>query len=175
MDRISFLSKLLLGISVIGATAGLLAQTGYAQKYAQKKEQYTQKKEQKERFVIEITDPKNGGKVDKETPVEGTARLPSGYHLWVLARRSDHKPLWFPQQEAEVDPKTHKWSATAVFGEPQDIGFDYDIGVIAVDSKAHAALTDYKTKAAKTGDWKAIDIPPGSSPPQIVTVKKVSH
>ncbi|HSF48335.1 MAG TPA: hypothetical protein VLA73_08235 [Burkholderiales bacterium] len=159
MNRFFF--KLLMGLFAMAGTAVLLLSQGHAQR--------------KERVVIEITDPKSGAKVDKEAPVQGTARLPPGYHLWVLARRTDHRPLWVPQQEAEVDPATQKWSATAVFGAQQDVGSDYDVGVVVVDDKGHAALAGYHDKATKTGDWKPIEIPPGSSSLQTLTVKKVRH
>lgn len=158
MTRIFFLSKLLIGIFV---AAILVAGSAYAQK--------------KEQFVIEIIDPRSDSKVGRETTVKGTALLPSGHYLWVLARRSDFKPLWWPQREAEVDPKTHKWSATAVFGGPQDIGWDFDIGVITVNAEGHALLRDYWIKAMRTGDWRPIEIPPTSSAPQTLKVKKVSH
>jgi len=131
--------------------------------------------QKKEQVVIEITDPQNGSKVGRETIVKGTAHLPSGHYLWVLARRNDFKPLWWPQREAEVDPKTHKWGATAVFGGSQDIGWDFDIGVIAVNTEGHALLRDYWIKAMRTGDWRPIEIPPTPSPPQTLKVKKVSH
>jgi hypothetical protein len=158
MNRFYF--KLLIGSFAVAGAAALLLSDGYGQR--------------KERVVIEITDPKSGAKVDKEAPVQGTARLPAGYHLWVLARRSDVRPLWVPQQRAEVDPTTHKWGATAVFGGQEDVGWDYDVGVVAVDNKGHAALAGYHEKATKTQDWKPIEIPAGSSL-QTVTVKKVSH
>jgi hypothetical protein len=159
MNRFFF--KLLMGLFATVGTAVLLLSDGHAQR--------------KERVVIEITDPKSGAKVDKEAPVQGTARLPAGYHLWVLARRTDHRPLWVPQQEAEVDPATQKWSATAVFGAQQDVGSDYDVGVVAVDDRGHAVLAGYHDKATKTGDWKPIEVPPGSSSLQTITVKKVRH
>ena len=157
MTRLSFLATLLIGACV---AASLIAGSAHAQK--------------QEQSIIEITDPQSGSKVGREMIVKGTARLPRGHSLWVLARRNDFKPLWWPQREAEVDPKTHKWSATAVFGGPQDVGWDFDIGVIAVNEEGHALLKDYWIKAMRTGDWRPIEIPLTSSS-QTLRVKKVSH
>lgn len=128
-----------------------------------------------EKFIIEVTSPKPNSKVGRETIVKGTAIIPGGHYLWVLARRKDFKPLWWPQREAEIDPRTHKWSASAFFGEARDIGWEFDIGVITVNEKGHAKLRDYWIKAMKTGDWRPIEIPETSSPPRIWRVKKVSH
>jgi len=142
-------------------TAILLANIVYAQ--------------EKERCGISITEPRNNANVGRATIVKGKAEIPRGNYLWVVARRSDFKPGWWPQREAEIDPRTHKWSATAVFGEPRDIGWDFDIGVIVVDTQGHAFLRDYWKKAMRTGDWRPIEIPPTSCPPITMKVKKVKH
>lgn len=158
MTRSSFFLKLLIGVFI---AATLVATIMYAQ--------------EKEPCVISITEPHNGAKVGRETIVKGTAEIPRGNYLWVLARRSDFKPLWWPQREAEIDPRSHKWSATAFFGGPQDVGRNFDIGVIAVDTEGHAFLRDYWIKAMRTGDWKPIEIPQTSFTPTTMKVKKVKH
>lgn len=156
MSRLSLFCILLIGACVI---ASLTGGSGHAQ-------------EQKQ-YIIKITDPQDGSRVGRETLVKGTAYLPRGYYLWVLARRSDFGPLWWPQREARVDPRTHEWSATAVFGESWDIGHAFDIGVISVNEEGHTLLKDYLIKAMRTGEWRPIEIPPTSSPPQTLRVKKV--
>jgi len=158
MTKPSFLVTLMIGAFV---AANLAAGRSHAQT--------------PEPFGIEVTEPQCGSKVGRETTVEGTASLPRGHYLWVLARREDFKPSWWPQREAEVNPKTHKWSATAVFGGPQDIGWNFDVGVISVDQEGHTLLKDYLMKAMRTGDWRPIEIPPTSLPPQTLSVKKASH
>lgn len=158
MTRSSFVLKLIIGVFI---AATLLANNMYAQ--------------EKEPCVISITEPQNNATVGRETIVKGKAEIPRGNYLWVLARRSDFKPLWWPQREAEIDPRTKKWSATAVFGGPQDVGWNFDIGVIAVDKEGHAFLRDYWIKAMKTGDWRPIEIPQTSCPPTTMKVKKVKH
>jgi hypothetical protein len=158
MNRPSSFCVLLIGVAVV---ASLIGGTIYAQN--------------QEQSVIEITDPVGGSSVGRETIVKGIAHLPRGHYLWVLARRSDFRPLWYPQREAEVDPTTHKWSATANFGEQRDVGQTFDIGVVSVNEEGHTLLKDYWIKAMRTGDWKPIEIPPTSSPPQTLRVRKVRH
>ncbi|MBE9580643.1 MAG: hypothetical protein IMF18_03385 [Proteobacteria bacterium] len=130
---------------------------------------------EQEPFVVTVTHPQNGNEVGTELTVKGTASIPLGNYLWVLARRVDFEPLWWPQREAKIDPKTHKWSATATFGLPRDINWDFDIGVITVDANGHQELMDYWIEAMKTGDWRPIQIPATTSPPRIIRVKKVRH
>jgi hypothetical protein len=156
MSRLFLFCILLIGACVI---TNLTGESGHAQ-------------EQKQ-TIIKITDPQDGTRVGRETLVKGTAYLPRGHYLWVLARRSDFEPLWWPQREAKVDPRTHEWSATAFFGESGDLGYAFDIGVISVNEEGHALLKDYLIKAMKTGSWMPVEIPPISSPPQIRRVKRV--
>src|SRR5689334_10359568 len=68
-------------------------------------------------FVVQITNPSRDDiKVGKETIVGGTASIPSGNHLWVLAHRIDFKGFWWPQREADIDPKNHEWQVNVTFG-----------------------------------------------------------
>lgn len=130
---------------------------------------------EQESFVVTVTHPQNGNEVGRELIVKGTASIPLGNYLWVLARRVDFEPLWCPQREAKIDPNTHKWSATATFGLPRDISWDFDIGVITVDANGHQELMNYWIEAMRTGDWMPIQIPATTSPPRIIRVKKVRH
>ena len=133
---------------------------------------------QQEPFDVKMTHPPEGGKVGKEVMVQGTAAIPNGHYLWVLARRIDFAPLWWPQRPAPLEEPTtqkQKWQATAVFGGPQDVGWDFHIQVITVNEEGHKQLMEYWKTAMRTGDWRPIEIPPVTSPPRIVRVKKVSH
>jgi hypothetical protein len=97
------------------------------------------------------------------------------YFLWVLIRRVDFEPFWWPQREAKIDSNTQQWQTTAVFGGPQDVNWNFDVGVINVDANGHRQLMESWTKAMKSGDWKPEQIPPTMSPPKVVKVKKVRH
>jgi hypothetical protein len=129
---------------------------------------------QQELVEVTITYPSKGSEVGKEVVVRGTASsMPSGQHLWVLARRIDYAPLWWPQREALVDPLTHKWEATAVFGIPQDVGWEFEIGVITVTDEGHKKILGAWQEMMRTGGWRPIEIPPVTSPPRLVRVSKV--
>src|SRR5437879_4860115 len=70
-----------------------------------------------------VTDPRPGAVVGRELTVKGTLRgSKDDAYVWVLVRRIDFDPLWWPQRNAKVDPNTGDWQAVAVFGDPQDIG-----------------------------------------------------
>ena len=129
-----------------------------------------------QKFVVEVTQPVQNATVGREMLVKGTASIPSGYYVWVLARRHDFAPLWWPQREAAVDPRTKEWQAIAAFGEPRDVGWEFDVGVIVVDAESHARLVAYWTRAMTTGDWtKPMQIPDVAAPPKLVKVRKVRH
>lgn len=131
---------------------------------------------QKAEFSVKITDPaRDGIEVKRGMTVKGTASLPSGYHLWVLTHRRDFKKVWWPQGEGEIDPQTHEWMVSVTFGEPQDIGWDFEIEAIVVKDQAHAVLEDYRTEAMKSGKWNPIEPPSSEHPPQVRKVRKVSH
>lgn len=125
--------------------------------------------------TVAMAQPTKDSKVGKEVLVRGTASMPNGHYLWVVARRIDFAPLWWPQRPVPLDSTPQTWQATAVFGGPQDVGWEFDVGVVTVDEEGHRKLMDYWKKAMSTGDWRPIDIPPVTSPPRIVKVKKVSH
>ena len=124
---------------------------------------------------IVILAPHDNDIVGRQIRVKGTAEIPRGHYLWLLARNSDFKPLWWPQREAEIDPKTRQWSATAVFGGHQDIGSPFDIGVIAVNQAGHTILMEYWIEAMRTGDWRPIQIPETSMSPVVIKVTKKTH
>src|SRR5713101_5815241 len=72
-------------------------------------------------FSVAITDPaRNGVEVGREMVVKGTASIPSGNYLWVLLHRTEgYKTVWYPQEQGEIDAKTKRWSARAVFDGPK--------------------------------------------------------
>ena len=131
--------------------------------------------QEEENFEVTIEEPRDGLEVGLIVTVKGTATIPSGTHIWVLARRVDFDGFWWPQGEGRINPTTQKWRATATLGEPQDVGWDFDIAVIVVDEENHIKLGDYRRNAMRTGDWRPIEAPPTVTPPLIRTLTKVSH
>jgi hypothetical protein len=126
--------------------------------------------------TVIITEPaRDGIEVRKGMTVQGTASIPSKYHLWILARRSDFEGVWWPQGEAKIDPISKEWKASVTFGEAQDVGSDFEIAAIVVDEQGHLKMRDYRTQAMKDGRWNPIEVPPSVVPPQLRTVKKIAH
>ena len=123
---------------------------------------------------VTITSPTNGSEVGKEIVVKGTAVLPPGQHLWVLAHRSDYGPFWWPQSEAKPHPVSRVFEARAVFGVAADVGWDFQVCVITVDTQGHKQIEAAWKEAMRSGDWThPMELPEPTSPPQIVKVKKV--
>ena len=99
----------------------------------------------------------------------------------MLAHRTKgYKDVWWPQGECEVDPVSHEWEVTVHFGQPQDIGYEFEIAAIIVNEAEHTklkppGLKDYWLKAMQSGDWRPIIMPPFECTPVYRTVKKTGH
>ncbi len=126
---------------------------------------------------VKITDPiRDGFGVGKTMDVKGTATIPSGNYLWVLVHRVEgFKNVWWPQNEAEINPITKKWEVHIVFGGLQDIGFDFEIAAIVVDKKEHLKLQEYRNRAMMSGDWRPIPLPSIVTTPTYRRVRKSNH
>ena len=107
--------------------------------------------------------------------VNGTATIPSGTYLWVLARRVDFDKFWWPQGEGKINSTTEEWNVSVNFGTQDDIGWDFDIAAIVVIEFNHAILKNYRINAMKTGNWHPIEMPETLSAPKLRKVRKVSH
>ena len=125
-------------------------------------------------YEITITSPADSSNAGRTVTVTGTASVPTGTHVWALARRSDFKPLWYPQRHIEVNGATNEWKTTVNLGEPRDIGWNFHIGIVTVDATGHDILMKYWLKAVQTGNWYPIEIPNTASSPEIITVTKTS-
>lgn len=129
---------------------------------------------QNEECNVTITSPADSSNTGKTVTVKGIASIPIGTHVWSVARRSDFKPLWYPQRQVEINGATNEWETTVNLGEPKDIGKKFHIGIITVNATGHKILMDYWLKAMQTGNWYPIQIPETTSPPKIITVIKTS-
>ncbi len=129
------------------------------------------------KIKVEITVPERDGiKVGRGMTVKGTASIPGGNYLWVLAHRMPgFEDVWWPQNEGKVDSETKKWSVYVVFGQPQDVGYDFEIAAIVVNEKEHVRLKNYRENAMRTGDWRPIPMPQTVVAPVFRTVRKVGN
>lgn len=130
---------------------------------------------QEKTIAFEVTRPeRQGAEIGRVVVVEGTASLPAGYYLWVFARRADFEPMWWPQGPGIVDPTTGKWRGQATLGEPEDLGWPFDISVAIVGEDEHIKLLAYRSKSMRTGVWRPIDMPEAAAAPKHLRVKRVS-
>lgn len=108
-----------------------------------------------DRVGLHITSPVGAAPVKATEIASGdVSGLPSGAHLWLLARRSDFAPLWWPQREVQGP----KWSAEVAFGMRRDAGFEFDLAAVVLDAKEQVRIENYWTNAMNTGDWKPISV-----------------
>lgn len=125
---------------------------------------------------LAVIDPRDGREVGATVEATGTAHLTAGEHVWVLVHRTKgFKDVWWPQGEGEVDPRTSEWTVSVSFGQPADIGYEFEVAAVTVAEKEHSRLKAYLDHAMETGDWRAIQMPATTSPPVLRTVRKVSH
>ena len=126
-------------------------------------------------YRINITDPdKDGAPVYKIcTTIRGTAFIPASDYLWVLLHRKDLTGQWWPQDGGIV--KDNQFNIRVCFGQPQDLGMEFEIAVITVGQAEHLVLQNYVKTARQTGNWYFISIPPVTSPATFRTIKKTGH
>ena len=124
--------------------------------------------------VVTIQAPVDGSGAGAEVTVKGTAKLKPGDFLWLVARRSDFEPVWWPQRPLALDPKTGQFAGSATLGNVRDVGSQFDIAVITVDAAGNQQLTEYRTNALTTGEYKPTRIPSTTSPPRVIRLKKIS-
>jgi hypothetical protein len=108
-----------------------------------------------DRIGLHITSPVGAAPVKATEIASGdVSGLPPGAHVWLLARRSDLAPLWWPQREVQGP----KWSAEVAFGMRRDAGFEFDLAAVVLDAKEQVRIENYWTNATNTGDWKPISV-----------------
>ena len=125
--------------------------------------------------VLSILSPADGAVAGREVVVKGRAQLKTGDTAWLLARRQDFDPVWWPQRAISVDPRTGEFSVSGTLGEAADVGHGFDVAVVTVDAAGHQLLNDYRTNALTSGEYKPIRLPNTTSPPRIVKVRKTSN
>lgn len=128
--------------------------------------------------AIEITTPQPGDKVGKNGWVRGTATIPNGTHLWILAHLKDLVAEWWPQggHAAVIAPEDAKWVIRAGYGVEDDVDQQFEVAAVVVDQNTNTRLRDW-FKTAKTEGYPPIEFPDsveGCVPVKVV-VNKTSH
>lgn len=120
---------------------------------------------------IEITSLKDGDKVGRSVTVRGKASIPANGNLWLLARKSSMANNWWPQAGPVEFPKG-EWEAEVFFGRPDDVGSNFDVAAVVVDSQTSAMFIKWFSNAQKL-DFPPIPFPDTNSSCSVVTVKVV--
>lgn len=128
--------------------------------------------------TVEITTPKPGDQVGRSGKVRGTARIPSGTHLWVLAHMKDLVLEWWPQggRPAVVEGEG-EWVIIAGYGVPDDVGELFEVAAVVVDANTNQRLMGWVKAGQDSGQYPPIQLPTpvdGCVPVKVV-VEKVSH
>lgn len=113
----------------------------------------------------------DGESVEEDGAINGKASIPHDYYLWVLVHRTlpyKKQDRWWPQGDSEISSEG-KWDVWVTYGNPKDIGHEFEIAVIIVDRTEHLKLQAW----IKTGDLNnPISMSKTICPPVIRVVKK---
>jgi hypothetical protein len=108
---------------------------------------------------IKITSPAASSEVGPTAEVSGTADIPDGTRLWVLAHRQDLQ-VWWPQGgEAARLGDGHAREEDVYFGEPRDIGHPFEIRVAAFGDAENRELQEWINRTARTGQYPGMLMP----------------
>src|SRR5260370_41566941 len=110
---------------------------------------------------VRVTTPQAGDKVNRQGRVRGTAKIPSGTYLWVLAHMKDLVEEWWPQggRAATIDPQTGEWVIIVAYGREEDVKQDFEVAVVVVDGDTNTRLRDW-FKTPRPREYPPIDFPP---------------
>jgi hypothetical protein len=97
--------------------------------------------------AVEITSPAEGAEVGQAGGVEGSTALGDGAYLWILVHRTGFEG-WWPQGGGPIAVEGSRWRASVRYGEPRDIGYDFEIAALIVGQPTHDLWTDWVARAA---------------------------
>lgn len=123
---------------------------------------------------VVIAAPRVGEQVGANALVSGRANLPTGTHLWVFVHRRGLR-IWWPQGggAAEVPPNG-EWAVLVNFGQPGDVGAEFEVKALVVNDSASASLDSWVKAGETTGNYPGLSLPPfvPGCEPALVTVRK---
>lgn len=123
---------------------------------------------------VSIVNPKGGQIVNEDANVDGKAAIPPGRFLWLFSHRKGLQ-LWWPQGGgAATISKDGKWQIVVTFGTERDVGREFEVAAVVVDSDTNERLRAWVTRAEETGRYPGIQLPSAVSGCRIadITVTK---
>ena len=118
-----------------------------------------------------IESPSEGDEVGASVTVRGRSRTFEDKHLWLFVHRKG-LAVWWPQLGEVAVEGDGSWKQSAFLGQPQDVGFDFEVLALWVDPQVHSEMESYLIQGERSGRYPGIRLPEGS-PKAKVTVKKV--
>jgi hypothetical protein len=108
---------------------------------------------------VKITTPRPGDQVGKDGWVRGTATIPDGTHLWVLAHLRDLVAEWWPQggRPAVIEADS-TWVIRTRYGEPPDVHEQFEVAAVVVDGNTNTRIRNWVETAPSKG-YPPIEFP----------------
>ena len=108
--------------------------------------------------TVSIDSPRGGEAVGAQRDVSGTASVPPGKYLWVLAHKRG-LGKWWPQGSgpALIEPDG-KWTASVTYGEDRDNG-PFEVTAAIFEQGANTTLLKWVSTAEKTGRYPPLALP----------------
>ncbi|GEM_PF-404042 len=110
------------------------------------------------RASVDILAPRSGALVNDTGHVEGSATVPPGSYLWVLARRKDFAG-WWPQGMGAAALDGNRWKVAVTYGGPQDRGADFEVAALVVRQATHELWLDWVARLRETGLFPPVQLP----------------
>ena len=108
--------------------------------------------------LVSIHAPAFGQFAGESGTVSGTATIPAGAHLWVLAHRRDLAG-WWPQAAGPVSIANGRWSVTVQYGEPRDSGHVFEIAAAVVTQEVSERWQEWVRSVQETGKYPPVRLP----------------
>jgi hypothetical protein len=113
---------------------------------------------QDQQCAVRIATPKDGGSVSGNGLASGTASIPPGRYLWVLAHR-EGLALWWPEGGGSATVTGGNWKAVVTYGVGHDSSYRFEVATAVVDQDTNSRLMNWVREAEKTGQYPGIEWP----------------
>jgi hypothetical protein len=90
--------------------------------------------------------------------VSGTASIPAGKYLWVLAHR-EGLALWWPEGGGSATVIDGSWKALVTYGVDRDVSYRFEVATAVVDQGINERLMAWVKKTGETGQYPGIEFP----------------
>ena len=114
------------------------------------------------------------GRVSSTGQLTGTATLPPGAHLWVLARMKGLAGWWPQGGGPAVVENDGRWTVHVTYGTPTDLGM-FDVAVVVVGPRANQELMTWVANAPPAYAPTQFPNTPPQCPVRMLVAQKVSR